>query len=772
MIMGVDPKLELQFSLSGLHVLVLIAAPKKQRHPMSVSGLQINCSTDRKWWVVAKVTDDESLPGLGPIPAFEHVQHNIFDHAVACEVCGDPNWFVMLRRSMEQVHLITTTKGGYAVEASRLAFAQDADGFLCCPKQHDVAVGAWAVLPASVAEPIMARQTQRHEDVQPSCTTARRQVIELQTARGEVQRKIAITIAKRDEAKRLEKHFKALSKEEDMKVPSLLAERKRRTVALRDCGLLQTGASAYESSDTEDEPRSVSSQDIGPSDDEANEYEFKRRRTRLKRVDDGADDSDDLGCSVGQSDDASSPAEEKELQEEEAVQQEVEQEEEAVEQEAVDDEVEGGAMLTPVEEVKQEEEAVEQKGEAVPEEEKELQEEHGVDDEGEEEEEEAMQLQASEEQPTPPLELLRVAFIECIAALLPTVSSKLDKEFATFLNENTTRSVYEVAGDCRKYLEYAKNESVQAELQRHCTDFLDYVRSFDQWTSTPDDGESLSDPTTSLSNPTTAVASASCNAKAVWPDSIGKLLSMMEDGFGLWEVAPKGCAYPALKARWKLCQESSSELVRNLQAKPVKGDPLPPGYTISFLPKGFLGALTGAFHAVDVLTRARLASSGLHFKSIPFKANGKLGELLVGEDAISARLHVLRQLRSNQESLFAFERLQNGETTCTQHSWEMLQNTLFASGFSHCLMSGMPVLNLNECTEQQTRAIWNVLEGLAHELKCDIGRSKLHELQADLDNLRNLLARRRHCLRVAPQGCLVFFMVCFRRCLIRPARPF
>lgn len=79
MIMGVDPKLELQFSLSGLHVLVLIAAPKKQRHPMSVSGLQINCSTDRKWWVVAKVTDDESLPGLGPIPAFEPlcVMHRI-----------------------------------------------------------------------------------------------------------------------------------------------------------------------------------------------------------------------------------------------------------------------------------------------------------------------------------------------------------------------------------------------------------------------------------------------------------------------------------------------------------------------------------------------------------------------------------------------------------------------------------------------------------------------------------------------------------------------
>ena len=128
-------------------------------------------------------------------------------------------------------------------------------------------------------------------------------------------------------------------------------------------------------------------------------------------------------------------------------------------------------------------------------------------------------------------------------------------------------------------------------------------------------------------------------------------------------------------------------------------------HSIAQAPPGLKGSkLPSAMLLVSTLTRLRLLASNSPLECIPFGRN----KFLITEAGLVARRRIAKN--HTPKSLTALREKPGADA---QQKWERLQQTLSASGISVCPASGAPVHNLQDCSDEWKKKLFELLLALS-----------------------------------------------------------
>ena len=138
-------------------------------------------------------------------------------------------------------------------------------------------------------------------------------------------------------------------------------------------------------------------------------------------------------------------------------------------------------------------------------------------------------------------------------------------------------------------------------------------------------------------------------------------------------------------------------------------------------------------HQISLLVRMRLTAMGLLAVSVPFSHNNVHMELLVGEEARVARLHVAGQTLPQMLSTL------RAKVPTSSKNWELLQASLVAGGLRVCPTSGTPALDMQDCSTKLKDALWTGLVALSEAVSSKHLGKDATDLDAAMLDLSRLL---------------------------------
>ena len=141
-------------------------------------------------------------------------------------------------------------------------------------------------------------------------------------------------------------------------------------------------------------------------------------------------------------------------------------------------------------------------------------------------------------------------------------------------------------------------------------------------------------------------------------------------------------------------------------------------------------------HQISLLVRMRLTAMGHPAVSVSFSHNNVHMELLVGEGARVARLHV-----AGQSTLPQMLSTLRAKVPTSSKSWELLQASLVAGGLRVCPTSGTPALDMQDCSTKLKDALWTGLVALSEAVNRESLGKGATDLDAAMLDLSRLLER-------------------------------